>query len=209
MAGAVAALAAAGWIMAAEPAQAQGRQEAPAHGARTRGHSLLSGLPPASLGGPCLRSGKAFLRARIGGAVRADVDLHGAALRCEGGPRSNGSGIRMGFEGRVPRLGRVRMIFGIDGATAGRAGRELPANLTVFLEDEKLLFATQGDGNCTVDRLTQEPVHATRAAKSRTYRIVAHGFCIAPVNDIAGRRRIVVTTFDFAGRAEFDTPNTP
>ncbi len=209
MAGVVAALWAAAWVMGAAPARAQAQEQAPTHRTRAPGHSFLAGLPPASLGGPCLRSGNAFLRARIRGAVRADVDLHGAALRCEGGARHDGSGIRMGFEGRVRRIGRVRMIFGIDGARAGRAGRELPTNLTVFFEDEKLLFATQGDSNCTVDRLTQEPVGGSRAVKARAYRIVAHGFCIAPVNDIAGRRRIVVTTFDFAGRADFNTPNTP
>jgi len=196
--------------------------------ARAQGHSLLAGLPPASLGGPCLRSGAGFLRARIRGAVRLDVNLRGQGLTCEGGPRSNGSGIRMAFEGRVGSAGRVRMIFGIEGAKKGRAGRELPTNLTVFFEDEKLLFATQGDGNCTVDRLTQEPVSANsaptrprgavakmraqvrssaaRRGKPNVYRVVAHGFCIAPANDLSGRRRIVVTTFDFAGRADFDTP---
>lgn len=187
-----------------------------------------AGLPPASLGGACLRSVKAYLRAHIRGAVRLDVDLHGQALACEGGPRSDGSGIRMGFEGRVGPAGRVRMIFGIDGAKEGRTGRELPTNLTVIFEDEKLLFATQGAGNCTVDRLTQQPVSAghaprqsrravakthaqmttppSRPAKAGAYRIVAHGFCIAPANDLSGRRRILVTTFDFAGRADFDTP---
>jgi len=183
-----------------------------------------TGLPRVSLGGPCLLSGMAYLRARIRGAVRLDVDLHGPDLACEGGPRLNGQGgIRMGFEGRARPSGRdVRMVFGIDGAREGRPGRELPTNLTVIFEGEKLLFATQGDGNCTVDRLTQEPLSAgqdrarsqreaakTRShpimAKDRSYLITAHGFCIAPVNDIGGHRRILVTTFDFAGRADFDT----
>ncbi|HVC31343.1 MAG TPA: hypothetical protein VND24_09160 [Steroidobacteraceae bacterium] len=199
-------------------------------------HSVLAGLPPVSLGGPCLGSGHAFLRVRIQGSIRLDLDLHGRALSCEGGPRLDGSGVRMGFEGRVRPVGRVRMIFGIDGAREGRPGRELPTNLTVIFEDEKLLFATQGDGSCTVDRLRQEPIGAghaptalgpeaakpdakataarARAASSRgaraaagnrAYRIVAHGFCIAPINDVGGRRRIVVTTFDFAGRADFNS----
>ena len=190
---------------------------------------LGAGLPPASLGGPCLRAGKAYLRVRIRGAVRLDVDLHGRALTCQGGPRLDGSGLRMGFEGRVRPVGRVRMIFGVNGAREGRAGRELPTNLTVMLEDRKEVFATQGAGNCTVDRLTQEPIGAAHAptrarhttaqaaqahsaqtltgeARARTYRVVAHGFCIAPVNDLSGRRRIVVTTFDFAGRADFGSP---
>lgn len=96
------------------------------------------------------------------------------------------------------------MVFGIDGAKVGRSGRELPTNLTLIFEGEKLLFATQGDSNCTVDRLTQEPIVAN-GHPTRAYRIVAHGFCIAPANDVSGRRRILVTTFDFAGRADFNT----
>lgn len=169
-----------------------------------------AGLPPVSLGGPCLRSGQAYLRAHIRGAVRINVDLHGHQLSCEGGPRFDGSGIRMGFEGRVGGR-RVRMVFGIDGAREGRPARELPTNLTVIFEGEQQLFATQGDGNCTVDRLRQQRIGAATGsapalggvAKPRSYRVVAHGFCFAPANDLSGRRRILVTTFDFAGRADF------
>lgn len=166
---------------------------------------LHGGLPTVSLAGPCMKSGKSYLRTRIRGAVRLDVDLHGAGLTCEGGPRFDHSGIRMAFEGRVgPGARRMRMVFGIDGAKEGRPGRELPTNLTVIFEGEKLLFATQGDGNCTVDRLTQQRL-AADGHSSHAYRIVAHGFCIAPANDLTGHRRILVTTFDFAGRADFDT----
>lgn len=174
----------------------------PAHGQR---RLLGAGLPAVSLSGPCLLSGKAFLRALIRGAVQLDVDLHGTGLTCEGGPRFDGSGIRMSFEGRVgPGRRRVRMVFGIDGAKEGRPGRELPTNLTVIFGGEKLLFATQGDGNCTVDRLTQKRIVIDRHS-SHAYRVVAHGFCIAPANDLSGHRRILVTTFDFAGRADFNT----
>lgn len=171
--------------------------------ARARHSALSAALPTVSLSGPCLAEGKAYLRASIRGAVRLDVDLRGAELTCEGGPRFNGSGILMSFEGSVgPHRRRVRMVFGIDGAKEGRPGKELPTNLTVIFEGEKLLFATQGDGNCTVDRLTQ--THITDRRSARAYRIVAHGFCIAPANDLAGHARILVTTFDFAGRADFN-----
>lgn len=161
------------------------------------------GLPPASLGGPCL-SGKSYLRARIRGAVRLDIDLHAPQLACEGGPRGGGRGLRLGFEGRTGGR-RVRMVFGIDGAREGQPGRELPTNLTVIFEGERQLFATQGDGNCTVDRLSQTPIGAGDGP-ARAYRVVGHGFCIAPANDLGGHRRILVTTFDFAGRADFNTP---
>ena len=163
-----------------------------------------AGLPAVSLSGPCLRSGHAYLRARIRGAVRLDVALQGGKLACEGGPRVDGSGLRLGFEG--PAGGRrVRMVFGIDGVREGQPGRELPTNLTVIFEGERQLFATQGDGNCTVDRLSQTRLGAGHGP-SHSYRVVAHGFCIAPANDLGGHRRILVTTFDFAGRADFNTP---
>lgn len=162
-----------------------------------------SPLLPVARATPCLPSGKAYLRARIRGAVTLDVDLHGRRLACEGGPRLDGGGVRVSFEGRVKPGGRrLRMVFGIAGVKAGRPGRELPTNLTVIFEGERLLFATQGDGNCTVDRLSQERLDAA-GGRSRSYRITAHGFCIAPANDLSGRRRILVTRFDFAGRADF------
>ncbi len=184
-------------VMSSGPAPAQQHAQA-------QQHVLGAGLPSVSLSGPCLTSGKAYLRTRIRGAVRLDVDLREPALKCEGGPRLDGSGLRLGFEGPVGAgKRRLRMVFGIDGASKGRPGRELPANLTVIFEGEKLLFATQGDGNCTVDRLTQKRIADRRP--SDAYRVEAHGFCIAPANDIGGRRRILVTTFDFVGRADFNT----
>jgi hypothetical protein len=135
--------------------------------------------------------------------MRLDIDLRGAHLSCEGGPRFNGSGLRLGFEGRVGRHRQpVRMVFGIEGAREGRPGRELPTNLTVIFEGERELFATQGDGNCTVDTLSQQRL-GTSGGATRSYLVTAHGFCIAPANDIGGKRRILVTTFDFAGRADF------
>lgn len=175
--------------------------------------SPSAGLPAVSLSGPCLRSSRAYLRAHIRGSVHLDVDLRGPRLSCEGGPRLDGSGIRLGFEGRVGSdHRRVRMVFGIDGAREGRPGKELATNLTVIFEGERQLFATQGDRNCTIDRLRQERIDGNRSRtpplpagpKMRSYLVTAHGFCTAPANDLSGKRRIVVTTFDFAGRADFE-----
>lgn len=160
-----------------------------------------------ALNGSCLRFDRAYLRAHIRGAVWLDVDLHGPRLSCEGGPRLDSGGLRMGFEGRVGKSRRrVRMVFGIDGAREGRPGRELPTNLTVIFEGERQLFATQGDGNCTVDTLRQQRIGKDQGGQGpiRSYLVTAHGFCIAPANDLRGKRRILVTTFDFAGRADFE-----
>lgn len=175
---------------------------------RARQAAQQPGLRAVPLSGPCLASGRGYLRARIRGALRFDIDFHGPRLSCEGGPRFDGSGLRMGFEGRTGRHGQpVRMVFGIDGAREGRSGRELPTNLTVIFEGQRQLFATQGAGNCTVDTLRQQRLDSGHTAgRARSYVVTAHGFCIAPANDLGGRHRILVTTFDFAGRADFEQP---
>ena len=84
----------------------------------------------------------------------------------------------------------------------GRAGRELPTNLTVIFEGEHRLFATRGDDHCTVDELQQERLGRTRRTV-RVWRIVARGFCIAPASTLNSDAHILVSRFDFAGTVVF------
>jgi len=105
------------------------------------------------------------------------------------------------------------MVFGVRSVHEGRAGRELPTNLTVIFEGEERLFATRGEDHCTVDELRQERVGALGGPK-RSWRIVARGFCIAPASTLSSDARILVSRFDFAGTAVFEdepreTPHTP
>jgi hypothetical protein len=152
----------------------------------------------------CLRSGDGFLRAKIRGAVNLDIDWHNAEMQCEGGSRPNNSGVRVSFAGPKTSDGRrLRMVFGVGSATEGRSGRALPTNLTVIFEGEKRLFATRGQDRCTIDDLAQERIGQLGGAV-RTYRVVAHGFCIAPANSLADASHILVSSFDFAGRVTFE-----
>jgi hypothetical protein len=160
----------------------------------------------------CLPAGNGFLRARIRGAMNLDVDLKNAELECEGSARPDGNGIRLSFAGPLQSDGRrLRMVFGVSGAEEGDAGSALPTNLTVIFEGEKRLFATRGDDKCTVDKLQQERVGAL-GGDVRSYRVIASGFCIDPANALNAQERIVVSSFDFAGRVTFtprpDTPST-
>ena len=165
--------------------------------------------PPATVAVPtadppgCLHAGNGFLRAKIRGAVNLDLDWHNAEMQCEGGARPNNSGVRVSFAG--PKSSddrRVRMVFGVGRATEGRDGRALPTNLTVIFEGEQRLFATRGQDRCTVDQLAQERV-GDLGGPLRTYRIVAHGFCISPASSLDDATHILVSSFDFAGRVTF------
>ena len=166
----------------------------------------LSSLPAAGSKSThgCLASGDGYLRARIRGALQLDVSLHNAELECDGGPRPDGSGIRVSFAGPARSDGRrLRMVFGVARATEGVKGRELPTNLTVIFEGEERMFATRGDDKCTVDEFNQERVGAL-GGPIRTYRVIARGFCIAPVKALNSEQTILVNSFDFAGNITFE-----
>jgi hypothetical protein len=158
----------------------------------------------------CLPGGNGYLRARIRGAMNLDIDWRNAEIECEGGPRPDGSGVRVSFAGPQHADGRrLRMVFGVDSVREGRGGHALPTNLTVILEGEGRLFATRGDDHCTVDELRQERLGAVAGPK-RSWRIVARGFCIAPASTLDSNARILVSRFDFAGNAIFeDQPRAP
>lgn len=166
----------------------------------------LAGLPAAGAKNPhgCLASGDGYLRARIRGALVLDVNLRNAELECDGGPRPDGSGIRVSFAGPARSDGRrLRMVFGVGKAKEGALGRELPTNLTVILEGEQRMFATRGDDKCTVDEFKQERVGAL-GGPIRTYRVIARGFCIAPVKALNSEQTLLVNSFDFAGNITFE-----
>jgi len=152
----------------------------------------------------CLATGNGYLRTKIRGALQLDVNLHNAELECDGGLRPDGSGIRVSFAGPVRSDGRrLRMVFGIAGAREGSVGHALPTNLTVIFEGEARLFATRGDDKCTTDEVHQERIGAL-AGPTRSYRVVAKGFCIAPVNALNTTETILVSSFDFAGSVTFE-----
>jgi hypothetical protein len=172
---------------------------------------LLSSLsvadaPAAGTVHGCLPGGNGYLRARIRGALNLDIDWRNAEIECEGGPRPDGSGVRVSFAGPSHGDGRrLRMVFGVNAVQEGRSGHDLPTNLTVIFEGEERLFATRGEDHCTVDELRQERLGALGGPR-RSWRIVARGFCIAPASTLNSDARILVSRFDFAGNAVFEDP---
>jgi hypothetical protein len=166
------------------------------------GAAIADASPAATQG--CLPAGNGYLRARIRGAMNLDIDWHNAEIECDGGPRPDGSGLRVSFAGPRHADGRrLRLVFGVGSVHEGRPGRALPTNLTVIFEGEERLFATRGEDYCTVDELKQERLGAL-GGPLRSWRIVARGFCTSPASTLNSDARILVTRFDFAGSAVFE-----
>lgn len=125
-------------------------------------------------------------------------------MQCEGGPRPSGNGVRVSIGG--PERGdgrRIRFVFGIAGVSEGLGGQALRTNVTILFEGEHRAFATLGDDKCTVDSLTQQRVEPLGAGHA-IYRVEARGFCLGPATSLSKAERVLLTSFDFAGRVEFD-----
>jgi hypothetical protein len=152
----------------------------------------------------CFASGDGYLRARMRGTLDLDLDWKDAQMQCEGGPRPSGNGVRVSIGGPIRGDGRrIRMVFGIAGVAEGRGGENLKTNVTILFEGEQRVFATLGDDKCTVDSLTQQRVE-TLGPKRAIYRVEARGFCLGPASSLSRGERVILTSFDFAGRVEFD-----
>lgn len=149
----------------------------------------------------CLPDGGAYLRARLHGAIDAELSWTDRNLTCTGSVRPNGEGIRLRFAAADSQSHLV-LLFGIAGLKEGESGKAVPVNLTIMREGSGEFYGTQGDNKCTVDDIRQEPLRGI-PQRRRAYRIVARGFCTQPARAINGDGSILVTRFDFAGRADF------
>jgi len=164
----------------------------------------------------CFAAGDGYLRARLRGAVDLDLDWKDAQMQCEGGPRPSGNGVRVSIGGPLRGEGRrIRLVFGIGGVGEGHGGETLRTNVTILFEGEHRVFATLGDDKCTVDSLTQQRVESLGADRA-IYRVEARGFCLGPATSLSKGERVLLTSFDFAGRVEFEDddrhatkPDTP
>ena len=151
----------------------------------------------------CFAVGGGYLRARMRGALDLDLNWKNEEMLCEGGPRPSGNGVRVSIGGPPRADGhRLRLVFGIAGIGEGDGGQALRTNLTILFEGEQRIFATQGDDKCTVDSLTQARVEVPGPGRA-VYRVVARGFCLGPATSLSRNERVLLTSFDFAGRVEF------
>jgi hypothetical protein len=171
----------------------------------------VSPVTPAS----CLPSGDGYLRARLTGAIKAELDWGNDGTECTGAVRPTDGGIRMRFSrpdnaapgGAKSQTGRLVLVFGIAGLREGQPARALPVNLTVIREGEGQFFSTQGDDKCTLDEVTQQAIVGI-PHRSRSYRVVARGFCTEPARAVRGKGAVLVSRFDYAGRIDFAAEDT-
>jgi hypothetical protein len=162
----------------------------------------------------CLDSGDGYLRARLTGAIKAELDWGNDGTECTGAVRPSDGGIRMRFsrseahsDPKQKAHGALVLVFGIAGLQEGRSAKALPVNVTIIREGQGQFFSTQGDDKCTLDEVVQEPIVGI-PHRSRSYRVVARGFCTGPARAVRGKGAVLLSRFDYAGRIDFESEDT-
>jgi len=120
--------------------------------------SPSSGGDPTQLAAACLPSGDGYLKARLKGAIDADIDWPNAGTRCEGEERPGHEGLRLSFHRDPPSAPDLLFVFGIARVGENQPAHAVAVNLTVIAHDRGLIFGTRGDSRCTVDSLRQTPL---------------------------------------------------
>ena len=155
----------------------------------------------------CLPDGHGYLKARISGALQAELAWGNDDTECTGAVRPDG-GLRIRFS-RYERLddSRLVLLFGVAGLREGQSAKDLPVNVTVIREGKGEFYSTQGDNKCTLDDVKQEPLVGP-PHRTRSYRITARGFCTQPARAVRGDGAVLLSRFDYAGRIDFESePN--
>lgn len=158
--------------------------------------------PPAAVA--CLPDGQGYLKARLSGAVQAELVWGNDGTECTGAVRPDG-GIRIRFSHKDSVAGgRLVLLFGVAGLREGQTAKALPVNLTVIREGLGEFYSTQGDNKCTLDEVRQEPLVGI-PHRTRSYRVTARGFCTHPARAVRGDGVILLSRFDYVGRIDFDS----
>jgi hypothetical protein len=161
-------------------------------------------VPPADAP-PCLPDGKGYLKARLAGSIKAELNWGNETTSCTGAVRPTDGGIRMRFTAMLNESGeKLVLVFGIATLREGQSANNVPVNVTVIREGTGEFFGTQGDDKCMLDTVKQKPIVGI-PHRSRSYIVIARGFCTEPARAIRGKGSVLISRFDYAGRVDFDS----
>jgi hypothetical protein len=167
--------------------------------------------PPSTAPAPpaeCLPTGDGYLRARISGALNAELDWGNHGTECTGAVRPTDGGVRMRFSRAAPDgVGKLVLVFGIATLREGKSAKLAPVNVTLMREGRGEFYSTQGDDKCMLDDVRQEPIIGI-PHRTRSYRVIARGSCTEPARAVRGSGSVLLSRFDLSGRVDFEAEDT-
>jgi hypothetical protein len=140
----------------------------------------------------CMPASAGSLRARLQGAIEAEIDWDEGTAQCLGGVRPQGDGVRLLYKGEVQGSGQLLVVLGVAPLRPGESARNVPVNLTVVREGAGEFFATRGQDKCALDTVSQVALEG----EPRRYRLEGRGYCTQPARAVGGDGAVLMSRFD-------------
>lgn len=163
-------------------------------GAAVTAAPAVAGTPPVldAATALCTPAATGRLRARLQGAIDAEIDWGEGVAQCRGGVRPQGDGVRLLYKGDLPEAGPLLIVLGAAPLRPGESARNVPVNLTVVREGSGEFYSTQGDGKCALDSVTQAPLDG----QPGMFRLEGRGYCTQPARAVGGDGAVLLSRFD-------------
>lgn len=140
-----------------------------------------------------------YLRARLSGALSADIDWPDAALRCASMRRPGDRGVRLRFSGEV-RGERLALIIALPDLGAGETGAGFDSVVTITVEGSARFFSTPKLGACWADIETNTPLPDAGGS-----HIVAGTLdCVGPLGEFNGDAYVDLRDLHFSGVGDWN-----
>ena len=146
----------------------------------------------------------AYLSGTLYGALDRAIEWRGTDMRCEGGPRPDGDGMRLVFtapgDGEGNEDGdRLVFVIGISGALEGLTDVERVANVTVIDASSGRFFSSGRQERCwtTVTSVSEDNGHT---------QIGGELYCAGSLPSMSDGSSISLGDFRYSGRLIFDAP---
>lgn len=148
--------------------------------------------------GSCIMDRPGYLRGKIYGEFRLEINLVGKSLSCDGMPQPDGQGIRLFFSAGQNNLA---FVLGIEGEVEKMAGNEQSVNLTVINEKTGRFYSTAGLDRCWTLIDAVEPYQSRQSAH---YRIDGVLYCSGALASLSDRQSITLGDIHFSGRFSYE-----
>jgi len=157
--------------------------------------TALSAVADADL---CRSVDDGYLSGTLYGAVNRKIEWRGIDMRCEGGPRPGGEGIRLVFAA-ADAVNSERLVFviGISGTVDELTDAERAANVTVIDESSERFFSSSGQDRCWT---TVASVNGDGAR----FRIEGELYCSGSLPSLSDGSSISLRNFRYSGRLNLD-----
>lgn len=140
----------------------------------------------------------AYLSGTLFGAVNRSIEWRGTDMRCEGGSRPGGDGIRLVFAAPDEADGdRLVFVIGISGSVDELTEAERLANVTVIDESSGRFFSSRGQDRCWT-------TVASVNGDGTRFRIGGEFYCSGSLPSLSDGSSISLRDFRYSGRLSLD-----